>query len=141
MIRFMSDLPPQPSPLFGPGRPSFDVVLRGYDQSTVDALVDRLRSGGPAVTPQELRGISFEVVLRGYDQAQVDAFIAEAAARLEGGAVDAPDGPPTGSQAGPQTGQAARSPARRPNSTWPFADTSARRCRTSSSATSGATPR
>ncbi|WP_017626109.1 DivIVA domain-containing protein [Nocardiopsis chromatogenes] len=88
----MSDLPPQLSRLFGPERPSFDVALRGYERGQVDALVDRLWSGGPAVTAQELRGASFEVALRGYDRAQVDAFTEQAAARLEGGAPDAPDG-------------------------------------------------
>ncbi|MFI6575498.1 hypothetical protein ACIBFB_06830 [Nocardiopsis sp. NPDC050513] len=84
-----------PKPLPFPA-PFFDVVLRGYDRPTVDALVSRAYAtllagtfptrtfaldpllgldGAEPITVQELRAASIDVVLRGYDRAQVEDIL------------------------------------------------------------------
>ncbi|OLT26497.1 hypothetical protein BJF83_21045 [Nocardiopsis sp. CNR-923] len=84
---------PQPLPF---PAPSFDVVLRGYDRTTVDALVSRAYAtlldetlpkrtfalapwlsldGADPLTVSELRAARIDVVLRGYDRAQVEDLL------------------------------------------------------------------
>lgn len=69
--------------------PQFRVVLRGYDRSPVDDLVEVVRvaaaSADPEVrarTAEALRAVRLPVVLRGYDRTQVDAYLEQAAATL-----------------------------------------------------------
>ncbi len=69
----------------------FDVALRGYDRSQVDALVARaaaaLRSIDPALrqaVARDVRSAAFRVALRGYDRAQVDDYFAGILAALHG---------------------------------------------------------
>jgi DivIVA domain-containing protein len=59
--------------------PLFDVLLRGYDQEEVDALVARIEGTlGRAplvdrpVTAERVRQVHFTVVMRGYDPDAVD---------------------------------------------------------------------
>ncbi|GAB4053763.1 DivIVA domain-containing protein [Catellatospora paridis] len=65
-------------------RPNFTVVLRGFDRTEVDALLDKVRRG-----ELNLAGVTvfdFTVVLRGYDREQVNAYLGRLAA------LDAADG-------------------------------------------------
>jgi DivIVA domain-containing protein len=59
--------------------PQFDVLLRGYDQDEVDALVARIEGtlgqAPPAdrpVTAERVRQVNFTMVMRGYDPDAVD---------------------------------------------------------------------
>ncbi|MDA2814576.1 DivIVA domain-containing protein [Nocardiopsis sp. RSe5-2] len=64
--------------------PEFDIVLRGYDRSQVQELLDRYLRGDPSLTAGELTGHRLATVLRGYHRGQVDAYRAAAANRLQG---------------------------------------------------------
>ncbi|WP_017556251.1 DivIVA domain-containing protein [Nocardiopsis baichengensis] len=88
----MSDLPARLSEHFGPRRPVFDTVLRGFHRGQVSALVDRVLADDPALTAEELRATEFDVVLRGYDRTQVAAYLEQAVDLREGGT--AAHGPP-----------------------------------------------
>jgi DivIVA domain-containing protein len=62
--------------------PQFDVLLRGYDQAEVDALVARIErtlgqapQADRAVTAERVRQAHFTVVMRGYDPDAVDHAI------------------------------------------------------------------
>ncbi|MCW2885045.1 MAG: hypothetical protein QOE54_1748 [Streptosporangiaceae bacterium] len=59
--------------------PHFDVLLRGYDQDEVDALVARIEGtlghaplADRPVTAERVRQVHFTVVMRGYDPNAVD---------------------------------------------------------------------
>jgi DivIVA domain-containing protein len=66
--------------------PRFPVVLRGYDQTQVDALIARieaaLRESAGGLTAEDVRRTRFAVVLRGYDQRVVDEALHEYIRRL-----------------------------------------------------------
>lgn len=80
----MSDLHARLSEHFGPRRPDFATVLRGFHRDQVAALVDRVLADDPALTAEELRAAQFDVVLRGFDRTQVTAYLNQAADRLQG---------------------------------------------------------
>jgi len=70
---------------------TFDVVLRGYDRTAVDALVGAVRpaldSGDAALRDrarQALARPALVVTMRGYDRRQVDAYVLAARSALEG---------------------------------------------------------
>jgi DivIVA domain-containing protein len=67
----------------------FTVVLRGYDPTEVDALLERIREGRRSVDAaaraalrQELSRCAFRVRLRGYDRAEVDDYVRRSIDRL-----------------------------------------------------------
>ncbi len=65
------------------GVTDFDISLRGYDRSTVDALVRDVSAaaGDPARIDAVIADVGPPlVVLRGYDRAQVDAWLARSRA-------------------------------------------------------------
>ncbi|WP_017541345.1 DivIVA domain-containing protein [Nocardiopsis halophila] len=101
----MSDLPTRLAEHFGPRRPVFDTVLRGFHRGQVTALVERVLADDPALTAEELRATEFDVVLRGYDRTQVAAYLDQAIALRDGGT--AADGSPGGADAGRAGGDGA----------------------------------
>jgi len=79
--------------------PTFDVSLRGYDRSTVDALVRAVEAaaGDPVAIDAAIEAAGPPlVVLRGYDRWQVDSWLASRrSAGATAGAATAPkDGAP-----------------------------------------------
>ncbi|MGW4815077.1 hypothetical protein ACWEPB_26030 [Kitasatospora cineracea] len=63
---------PLPEPPAPTGRPTFDLVRRGYDRAQVDAHL--------ALPPaQRSRPAAFDLARRGYDRAQVDRALAAGA--------------------------------------------------------------
>lgn len=67
----------------------FTVVLRGYDQAEVDALMRRLEKALASTDPAlrasvraELNQPEFRVRMRGYDREQVDEYLRRAIDRL-----------------------------------------------------------
>ncbi|MGH8876148.1 MAG: DivIVA domain-containing protein [Stackebrandtia sp.] len=67
-----------------PRAPRFATVLRGYENSEVDNLVERINrslempTAPSAITPDEIEAAQFRIVLRGYDEQEVDHFLDEA---------------------------------------------------------------
>ncbi|WP_155374859.1 DivIVA domain-containing protein [Catellatospora vulcania] len=65
--------------------PDFTVVLRGFDRSEVDALIEAVYRGEAHLAGRTV--FDFTVVLRGYDREQVNAYLGRLAAlhEAEGG--------------------------------------------------------
>jgi DivIVA domain-containing protein len=68
----------------------FRVVLRGYDRSQVDLMIQRVGAALASTDPglrarvsDEVRAVQFAVVLRGFDRHQVDVALKRLAAELE----------------------------------------------------------
>jgi hypothetical protein len=76
IVAFMSD------------KPTFAILLRGYDRDAVDALIRRIATAGDASTEERARlrddlcDPRLPRAPRGYDSREVDLYFAEAASKL-----------------------------------------------------------
>lgn len=61
-----------------PTPPDFTVVLRGFDRTEVDALIEAVYRGEAHLADKTV--FDFTVVLRGYDREQVNAYLGRLAA-------------------------------------------------------------